>query len=148
MPGGDDLVYGLGHDAVLEHRLVVVKDVVGNNVGAGRSEPDPVDPVGGAVQLEAVLVAGVVGPGQVDPAAADGGGRQVARRQRRPRGRGSGGGGGSFLAAAGGASEQAQNRMANETTVNINRDLIISFVASRIPVYRARMGATREVRLL
>src|SRR5262249_58160261 len=56
---------------------------VGGHVGADRGEVRPGDVVGGAVQLELRLVAGVVGPGQVDLAGADGRGRQVARRRRR-----------------------------------------------------------------
>src|SRR5205823_4951093 len=58
----------------------------GGGGGAGRGELHPVDPVARPVQLEAVLGAGVVGPGQVDLAAADGHGRQVARRRQRSAG--------------------------------------------------------------
>src|SRR5438094_734949 len=41
-------------------------------------------PVAGRIDLEAVLVRGVIRPGQVDAATADGRGGQVGRRRRRP----------------------------------------------------------------
>src|SRR5205823_2949674 len=77
---------------------------VGGGVGAGLGEPYPVGPVGGPVELEAGLVHRVVGPAQVDAAASDGDGRQVARRRRWRRRRGGGGvGGGRFAARVVGA---------------------------------------------
>jgi hypothetical protein len=58
---------------------------------------------------------------------------------------GSGGGGGAFSTAFWGASEQAENIMA-ATVVKKRRDFIIEIVDKQIPVYRARIRATREVR--
>src|SRR5207237_797501 len=77
--------------------------VVAGRVRAGRADPAVVDAVDGFVDLEAVLGAGVVGPRQIDLAAANGHGRQGARRRRRRRrGHGGGVGGGGVAGRVGG----------------------------------------------